>query len=165
MRRGFYLVLMVVLVLRGLTGTAMAAGVLAPLHPGVAPSLAVQSHAGHGAGPAEVRADAGHHTAHSFADGQVPHGIPAADAAPDPSTHAVAAEIAVTPPGDGDLAGCAGDDHHATACSACDICHAAMLEALIATTPAHRALGGALPTASAAFHSASAALAIKPPIG
>ena len=33
MRRGFFFLLMVVLVLRGLTGTAMAAGIVAPLLP------------------------------------------------------------------------------------------------------------------------------------
>ena len=162
MRRGFYFVLMVVLVLRGLTGTAMAAGVLAPLHPGGPEYLEAQSHAGHGAAPAEPQGNAIHPTAHSSASGQVPHGVHAGDAVHDSLGHAVTAVISS---GDGYIAGCAGDDHHAATCSACDICHAAMLEALIATTPTHRALGGALPTASAAFHSASAALAIKPPIG
>ena len=165
MRRSFYFVLMVVLVLRGLTGTAMAAGVLAPLHPGGPEYLEAQSHAGHRAAPAEPEGNAIQPTAHSSAGGHDPHSVHAADAVHDPFAHAVTAETAVMSPGDGDIAGCAGDDHHVTTCSACDICHAAMLEALIASTPAHRALGGAPPTASAAFHSAAAALAIKPPIG
>lgn len=44
MRRGLYFVLMVVLVLRGLTGTAMAAGVLPPLLPASAPHAQEHSH-------------------------------------------------------------------------------------------------------------------------
>ena len=44
MRRGLYFVLMVVLVLRGLTGTAMAAGVLPPLLPASAPHVQEHSH-------------------------------------------------------------------------------------------------------------------------
>ena len=177
MRRGFYFVLMVVLVLRGLAGTAMAAGALPPL-PAGAPL--VQGHSHH---PAFNSAPAGAEAApalHSEAVAPLPDaqahgghpGTQAATAAPlsdqgspgvGDHTHPHAAQA--TPPAcDGSAASCAAHEHHAAACSACDICHSAMLHVPAALAPAAGATGSALPMGSAQFDSAPAALAIKPPI-
>ncbi|RQO83452.1 hypothetical protein DBV10_03775 [Acidovorax sp. FJL06] len=147
---------MVVLVLRGLTGTAMAAGVLPPLQPLEAPHSHVQADA-----PA---AAAGH---------QSPSGAQGAQAGSPEATEPEAGhdhDHASAPAGptdaalcDGTTAGCTAHDHHA-ACSACEICHSAMLDAPAALTPAHLPPGALRPWASAQFDSAPAALAIKPPI-
>ncbi len=143
MRRGFFFLLMVVLVLRGLTGTAMAAGIVAPLLPaGPAQHTAVHQPVVEGMAPADAHAH---------------HGSPAAEPALDHSaSHAAACQD--------HGAGCPthGDhDHHSASCSACEICHSAMLGLPASLTPAPLAL---LPLASAQFDSAPAALAIKPPI-
>lgn len=158
MRRGFYFMLMWVLVLRGLTGTAMAAGMLPPLAPMNAQHQQTQDHthgdAAHAANPMAFGHD-GH------------HGIDAANTAPDhhdaPAV-AAAAAVAVAVACDSTDAACAGHDHHASTCSACGICHSAMLEARTALIPSPLPTGTALPGASAQFDSAPAALVIKPPI-
>ena len=138
MRRSLYFVLMVVLVLRGLTGTAMAAGIL--------PTLPATGAAHHQALAAEEHGG-GHHGAH--ADMALPEDGPA---------HAAGCDAAST-------TGCAAHEHHASTCSACEICHSAMLDAPPAPAQAPvLATGAGLPAASARFESALPAPAIKPPI-
>lgn len=159
MRRGLYFVLMVVLVLRGLTGTAMAAGVLPPLLPASAPHAQEHSHvvAAEAAYPTsqEHRTDqAAQAMAAEMQEGD--HAIAHHD---DHAVHAAAASAC-----DGELVGCAAHDHHSAACSACEICHSAMLDAAPAASCALRRPGTPLPTASARFDSAPPALTIKPPI-
>jgi len=129
MRRSLYFVLMVVLVLRGLTGTAMAAGIL----------------------PA---AGAAHHQAVAAEHGGSHHALPKDDYA-----HASSACD------DSSATGCAAHEHHASTCTACEICHSAMLDAPPAPAQAPIvATGSERPATSARFESALAAPAIKPPI-
>ncbi|PJI98125.1 hypothetical protein CLU85_2930 [Acidovorax sp. 69] len=170
MRRGFYILLMVVLVLRGLTGTAMAAGVLPPLQPLGEPhgyqQEPPQSHH-HGstlsaAATTSQPDDNGHNNhpgmsaqATTETEGKHAHGHDYASTAPTPS------ELTVC---DGSTGGCTTHDHHTAACSACEICHSAMLNAPAAVTSAHLPPGALQPLATAQFDSAAAALAIKPPI-
>ena len=148
MRRGFYFVLMMVLVLRGLAGTAMAAGVLPPL-PTQGPAeqrQGQQEHPHHHDG-ADTEADAAKLMGAADPTHASHHGMQAAHAACGDST-----------------SGCAAHDHHSATCSACEICHSAMLDApaRLALTPS--APGSLLALTAAPFDSAPAALAIKPPI-
>lgn len=158
MRRGplFYL-LMVVLVLRGLMGTAMAAGMLPMQHgpaTAVVQAAAADHHvqhghafasdaaqaAGHGNMPAGMHAD-GHGAttgAHQGCDGSTPASISAG-------------------------AGCATHNQHAN-CTACEICHSALLEPPAMLAAPLPLTAGAAPAAATPFDSATAALAIKPPI-
>jgi len=136
MRRSLYFVLMVVLVLRGLTGTAMAAGILPATGAAHHQASVAEEHGG------------GHHGAH--AGTALPEDGPA---------HAVGCDDAAS------TTGCAAHEHHASTCSACEICHSAMLDAPPAPAQAPvLATGAGLPAASARFESALAAPAIKPPI-
>lgn len=128
MRRGLFVFLMMVLVLRGLTGTAMAAGLVPPLAPLEAPHAQMLDH-GHG------EAASAAHTP-----------LAAAAQCTESSDH------------------CAQPGHHASACSACEICHSAMLTPPAPPAQATPPAGHARPLASAPFDSAPAALAIKPPI-
>lgn len=167
MRRGFFFLLMVVLVLRGLTGTVMAAGIVAPLLPaGAAQHVGAHQPTAEGM----VHDDQGHHRDHSAtfaqaedlapADAHTPDGGPAAEPGID---HTASHSAACQNPD----AGCkSGDDHdhHSASCSACEICHSAMLGLPASLTPAPLPAGALLPLASAQFDSAPAALAIKPPI-
>lgn len=144
MRRGFALVLMVVLVLRGLVGTAMAAGVLPPVLPQV--PAAVQHMHAHDQGHAHERLhqqDAGPSAKHP--------------AEPLAAAHGCADE--------GGAGSCAVHDHQSGTCSACEICHAAMLGTVAATVGAQSLPSRALPAARARFDSAPFEQAIKPPIG
>ena len=166
MLRGFFFLLMVVLVLRGLTGTAMAAGIVAPLLPaGPAQYTGVHQPMAEGMGH-----DHSHVLDHSAtlaqaegvapADAHAHHGAPAAEPGID---HTASHSAAWQDPD----AGCkSGDDHdhHSASCSACEICHSAMLGLPASLTPAPLPAGALLPLASAQFDSAPAALAIKPPI-
>jgi hypothetical protein len=141
MRRGLYFVLMVVVVLRGLTGTAMAAGVLPPLlTSGMAPQQQSlpqhQHHHDEKVAAAEAGAD---HASH--------HDLQAIDAlcegeSPDCDSHA----------------------HHSATCSACEICHSAMLDTPDQSRLTPSQPGNTLPPTADRFDSAPAALAIKPPI-
>jgi len=132
MRRSLYFVLMVVLVLRGLTGTAMAAGIL----------------------PALPAAGAAHHQAVAAEHGGSRHALPEDD-------HAHASSVC----DDSSATGCAAHEHHASTCTACEICHSAMLDAPPAPAQAPIvATGIGRPATSARFESALAAPAIKPPI-
>ena len=129
MRRGLFFVLMVVLVLQGLTGTAMAAGVLPPL-------ALTQATAAH-------QNESAQHTTHD-----------------DASHHGTAADLG------NHCADTSADCHpheHAT-CSACEICHSAMLAAPGVSTPAARLPSAHLRHTPAPLHNAPAALLIKPPI-
>lgn len=152
MRRGLYFVLMMVLVLRGLAGTAMAAGVLPQLSAyGPAEQQwgpqGQQAHADHHNNAAHTEADAANWTGAADPEHASHHGLQAATAAcDDPAT------------------GCTGHDHHSSACSACEICHSAMLDAPPQSALAPSTPGSLLALFAAPFDSAPAALAIKPPI-
>lgn len=174
MRRGLSILLMLVLVLRGLTGTAMAAGVLPPLQPPGAQHGHIQADTAHAPAEAQTAPSGAHGAHHGAPSNHQPSKAPAtepenghghdfdhdhdhdhASAAP------ASADVAAC---DGSTAGCAAHEHHATACSACEICHSAMLDVPAALTPAHLPTGPQRPLTSAQFDSAPAALAIKPPI-
>ena len=150
MRRGFYFMLVWVLVLRGLTGTAMAAGMLPPLLPMNAQHQQTQEHA---------HSDAVHTAHHATSGHGGHHDTQAADTAPN-HYHAPAQSAAC----ESTDAACAGHDHQVSTCSACEICHSAMLATPAALTAAQLPTGAALPLAFAQFDSAPAALVIKPPI-
>ena len=163
MRRGLYFILMVVLILRGLTGTAMAAGVLAPLLPigmtqqqqPVALHGKVHGHGEALAAGAQISTGHGdHHGGMQAANAEL-H----TDAASD-NDHPAAVSVAC----EGPSTGCAGPDHHTNNCSACEICHSTMLNTPVVLTQAQRCSGPTLPVTSAQFDSAPAALVIKPPI-
>ena len=166
MRRGFFFLLMVVLVLRGLTGTAMAAGIVAPLLP-AGPAQHTAAHQPMAEGMAHDHSHPHDHSAtpaqaedSAPADAHAHHGSPAAEPAIDHSaSHAAACQDHGT--------GCpahSDHDHHSASCSACEICHSAMLGLPASLPPAPLPAGALLPLASAQFDSAPAALAIKPPI-
>lgn len=152
MRRGLYFVLMMVLVLRGLAGTAMAAGVL--------PQLSAYGPAEQHWGPQGQHAQPNHHDngAHTEADAANLMGTAAAEHA---SHHGLQAATGAC---DDPATGCAGHDHHSGACSACEICHSAMLDAPTQTALAPSTPSSLLALFAAPFDSAPAALAIKPPI-
>lgn len=144
MRRGLYFVLMLVLVLRGLTGTAMAAGVMPPLSThAMAQQQQVHEHLHD-----EL------HDAHAHAG--------AADVAHNSHHSAQAAQLACNHTGDN--IDCAAQEHHSSTCSACEICHSAMLDTPARLPLACAPTGTSLPLAAAPFDSAPAALVIKPPI-
>ena len=165
MRRGFFFLLMVVLVLRGLTGTAMAAGIVAPLLP-AGPAQHTGAHQPVSEGMAHDHSHPHDHSAtlaqaEGLAHAHAHHDGPAAEPALDHTTasHSAACQDHGT--------GCqahSNHDHHSASCSACEICHSAMLGLPASLTPAPLPAGALLPLASAQFDSAPAALAIKPPI-
>lgn len=150
--------MMLVLVLRGLTGTAMAAGMVPPVLP-----AALQTASAHPHPAAHLE---GHDHAHVHGHGRAHGEALSADGHAEPhGSHAMK-----LPCHGGGPADCAdqhaGNGHHAGkgTCSACEICHSAMLALpLVQTTAAVRA-GTPLPDASAQFHSAPAAQALEPPI-
>lgn len=164
MRRGFYILMMLVLVLRGLTGTAMAAGVVAPMQPASPLAFVAAGHAAHTA----------HHSAangavHGHAqDHRHDSGVHTAAKAPAQDGHAAKVPCHGTDHASAATAGAAhmAGAHHPgeSTCSVCEICHSAMLALPLvqAGTPART--GTLLPDASAQFHSAPAALAFEPPI-
>ena len=166
MRRGFFFLLMVVLVLRGLTGAAMAAGIVAPLLP-AGPTQHTGAHQPMAQGMGHDHSHPHDHSATPTqaegvapADAHAHHGAPAAEPGID---HTASHSAAWQDPD----AGCkSGDDHdhHSASCSACEICHSAMLGLPASLTPAPLPAGALLPLASAQFDSAPAALDIKPPI-
>lgn len=131
MRRGLFFVLMVVLVLRGLTGTAMAAGVLPPLELTQAAAAHLHDDA---AAQHAIHDDASRHSTAS-----------------DLGSHCQEASAECHP------------HEHAT-CSACEICHSAMLAAPCVSPHVPRLPGAHLRHTPAPLHNAPAALLIKPPI-
>ena len=149
MHRFFSLLLMLLLVLRGLLGTAMAAGMVPVLLPAD--------------GPPQPVVQSVQQQAHSAHQAHAPDALAAAAAAaqtPGPGTaHTPCADPANSP--------CNGASAHAHSplCSACEICHSVLL-----VTPQwgsnlpHPVASEVQPGATARFASAAAALAIKPPI-
>ncbi len=139
MRRILSLALMLLLVLRGLMGTAMAAGTV-PAMPAASPALHGQLAQAHSADPVLS-------AQHAEANG--PHGGAAQAACQGTASH-----------------GCDTPAHSptCTACSACGICHSALLAPPTVAAAPTDASSAVRPTATAAFTSAQAALAIKPPI-
>lgn len=147
MRRGLFLVLMVVLVLRGLTGVAMAAGLMPPVAPAAAHHAQEQVQT-HGAALTALnvgtaQASGHHHGGHAS---PVDH----------PWGTTASCESATD--------ACSDQEHHASTCSACEICHSAMLTPFVPPAQAALAPGHARPLASAPFDSAPAASTTKPPI-
>lgn len=172
MRRGLSLLLMVVLVLRGLTGTAMAAGVLPPLQSPATPHSYIHADTGRAAPHTPAEARQAPSAAHGTHHGSPP---PPESTATEPEAehdhhdhdhdHALAAPAAADVAAcDGASTGCAAHEHHASACSACEICHSAMLDVPAALTPVHQPPGPLHALSAAPFDSAPAALDIKPPI-
>ena len=141
MRRGLFMFLMLVLVLRGLTGTAMAAGLVAPLAPGGAHPVHQQNHH-HGA--VQVQDASGHHA------------------------DAFATSLSLEPGASGTCEsgseGCGLHADHAGTCSACEICHSAMLAPSAPSGAVLPAVDPVPPQGTTTYHSAPAALTIKPPI-
>lgn len=161
MLRGFHFLMMLVLVLRGLSGTAMAAGMVPPSKPCAA--LAAQ-------GTAQVAGQAHQAAGHGHAPQPLDEGMPHAAA------HALGhgGQAAKAPCHGADHAGCAhadpermtfGQAQGDSTCCACDICHSAMLALPIVLADAPARKGASLPDASARFLSAIATLAFEPPIG
>ena len=155
MRRFFPLVLMLLLVLRGLVGTAMAAGMVATLPAGepVQQAHSMQqpplhlSHAsedGVAAETADLVAMAEHSMGmqnDSFGDG----------------SHAPCSDPSASP--------CGQAEHtHSPLCQACEICHSALLVPSQLNALPHPGGPEVRPAPTAMFASAAAALAIKPPI-
>lgn len=135
---------MVVLVLRGLMGTAMAAGVLPPVQP-----AGGTQHGSHVTALASTGAESAAQPHDHQHAGHGEHAPAAAEA--DAACH-------------GDSAACGAHEHHAATCSACEICHSAMLDVPSLFTHTHHAPGTLRAHALAPFDSAPAARAIKPPI-
>ncbi|CAN7421769.1 hypothetical protein LJR118_002731 [Acidovorax sp. LjRoot118] len=149
MRRGplFYL-LMVVLVFRGLVGTAMAAGMLPMQHgpAAIAPAAVADHHGQHGhASATDAAHTADHGSTHGGGHGGTDAGALACDGSAPTST------------------GCATHSQHAN-CTACEICHTALMEPPAMPAAPLPLAAGAAPAAATPFDSATAALAIKPPI-
>ena len=152
MRRFFPLVLMLLLVLRGLVGTAMAAGMVAPL-PAAEPVQQVHSMQQPLHMPQALKGGAAVETVglvamaeHSMGTHNGGDGSPAQCSNPSDSP-------------------CSHAEHsHSPLCSACEICHSVLLVPPQLNTPPHPGAAEALPVATAHFASAPAALAIKPPI-
>ncbi|GKS90791.1 hypothetical protein [Acidovorax sp. SUPP2539] len=146
-----FLFLIVLMALRGLAGNAMAAGML--------PAVGTAAHAAHAA--AEPRSGTPPaHTLHTAAPSDAAALAPCHGEATAPS-----AEAAQAPHGGaGDASPHTSHHAHDGGCSACGICHSAMLTPPLAD-PARTALPRApLPLAERRFASALTAQAIKPPI-
>lgn len=135
---------MVLLLLRGLLGSAMAAGVVAPMS---------GSHAPPASWSADGAAMAGHAgMSPGQADGSETATVPVHLADLDAAVHCD------HPAADGSTA------DHAGTCSACEVCHSAMMQAVwLPESPVLR-LPFALPAVRSPFASAPAFGAIKPPI-
>ncbi|MGV3682380.1 MAG: hypothetical protein ACO1PM_22065 [Acidovorax sp.] len=152
MRRGFLLyLLMGLLVLRGLVGTAMAAGMVPMQHHAPAATVqaqvADQHHGQHDHPAAATQADHGslHGAAHGGADATA-HAAPLAC-----DGSAAASNV------------CATHNQHAN-CTACEICHTALMEPPALPAAPLPPAASAAAAAATPFDSATAALAIKPPI-
>mgnify|MGYP003548801953 FL=1 len=143
MRRILSLALVVMLVLRGLMGTAMAAGVVPPL-----PIQSVQTvqKAAPATPTAHASAIAGH-------PGHALHATPGDD-------HHAAAPVNChdTPTSE------CGPHEHSPSCADCDICHSAMLAPPALPAPPLHLRGAVRSADSVPFASVQAARTIKPPI-
>ena len=145
MRRIFRLVLVLLLVLRALMGTAMAAGMLPALPADVPAHTAQQLHQTHASDNIPALGAGMVLTADNSMDFQ------------DKGVHIQCYDPASGP--------CDGSSHaDSPLCSACEICHSA---ALLPRTPGTLPHSGAVetqPGPTARFASAAAVLALKPPI-
>lgn len=151
MRRIFPLVLTLLLVLRGLVGTAMAAGMVPALptdSPAPPAPLVQQLHQTHQTHSSDSTAADAFGMALT-ADGGM--GLQ------DQGMHTQCADPAT--------GACDTSAHtHSPLCSACEICHSAVLLPPRPSTPPHSGAVEMRSGSSAWFASAAAALAIKPPI-
>ena len=150
MRRGLSFILVLLLVLRGLLGDAMAMGA-APVPQPAAPA--------HHHAPSDpdrgVHALMGHEAVHpQQAAGHADH----ADHVP---VHEAAAD-ACAPSASAQDADCGHE--HGPACSACGICHSALYTPDLPVPPQALASTALRPLGGERFASAPAALLIKPPI-
>ncbi len=162
MRRPLSIVLVLLLVLRGLLGDAMAMGA-APVMSALA--LAAASV------PALDPASALHHHAPEIAreitqspdSPEQHHAAHAADHGPDHASHAEHS-AGCAPQASGHPGGGCGEHEHGPSCTLCGICHSALF------TPGQIGSDGAAPSAalrpqgSTRFASAAKLQAIKPPI-
>lgn len=165
MRRGLHFLMVFVLILRGLAGTAMAAGVLPPLLPS-GPQHA-QPHSQHG--PHAGKTVAAPHAVHAAHAADVPAVVAANTGVLDGShpghVHTSHPANAVSVPQCGECLDIpAAHEHHSVACSACEICHSAMLDVAALAMPMLSLMDSAQPITRVQFDSAPAALAVKPPI-
>lgn len=146
MRRILSLLLMLLLVLRGLVGTAMAAGMVPVLLPAD--------------GPPQPVVQSVQQKAHSAHQAHAPDALAAASQAPDQdTTHTQCADPASSSCGD------SATHAHSSLCSACEICHSVLQVPPSWGSNLPRPVASEVqPGATARFTSASAALAIKPPI-
>ena len=161
MHRFFHLLLMLLLVLRGLVGTAMAAE-MAPALPTVGPAQQAQSvqqplHLSHTSHTSHTsHASVGSATVETVGVVVTAEHVMHAQNGGDES-HAPCSDPSASP--------CDGSAHtHGPLCSACEICHSAVLLPLLLNTSPHPGAVEVRPVAMAPFASAAAARAIKPPI-
>lgn len=146
MRRILSLALVVMLVLRGLMGTAMAAGVVPPL-----PIQSVQTV--QKAAPATPTAHASAIAGHSGHSGHALHATLGDD------HHATGpVNCHDTPTSE------CGPHEHSPSCADCDICHSAMLAPPALPAPPLHLRGAVRSADSVPFASVQAARTIKPPI-
>ncbi|ATH14798.1 hypothetical protein CHL79_21395 [Delftia acidovorans] len=150
MRRPLSIVLVLLLVLRGLLGDAMAMGA-APVMGVPAPAVASASDS------------ALHHHAPEIAQSPDSHERHPAHATEQPS-HTSHAEHSAASQAGGPAGGSCGEHEHGPSCTLCGICHSALF------TPGQIGSDGAAPSAalrpqgSTRFASAAKLQAIKPPI-
>lgn len=161
MHRFFHLLLMLLLVLRGLVGTAMAAEMV-PALPAVGPAQQAQSlqqplHLSHTSHTSHTsQASVGSATVETVGVVVTAEHVMHAQNGGDES-HAPCSDPSASP--------CDGSAHtHGLLCSACEICHSAVLLPLLLNTSPHPGAVEVRPVAMAPFASAAAARAIKPPI-
>ena len=161
MHRFFHLLLMLLLVLRGLVGTAMAAEMV-PALPAVGPAQQAQSvqqplHLSHTSHTSHTsQASVGSATVETVGVVVTAEHVMHAQNGGDGS-HAPCSDPSASP--------CDGSAHtHGPLCSACEICHSAVLLPLLLNTSPHPGAVEVRPVAMAPFASAAAARAIKPPI-
>ena len=161
MHRFFHLLLMLLLVLRGLVGTAMAAEMV-PALPAVGPAQQAQSlqqplHLSHTSHTSHTsQASVGSATVETVGVVVTAEHVMHAQNGGDES-HAPCSDPSASP--------CDGSAHtHGPLCSACEICHSAVLLPLLLNILPHPGAVEVRPVAMAPFASAAAARAIKPPI-
>ena len=152
---------MLLLVLRGLVGTAMAAEMV-PALPAVGPAQQAQSvqqplHLSHTSHTSHTsHASVGSATVETVGVVVTAEHVMHAQNGGDES-HAPCSDPSASP--------CDGSAHtHGLLCSACEICHSAVLLPLLLNTLPHPGAVEVRPVAMAPFASAAAARAIKPPI-
>ena len=161
MHRFFHLLLMLLLVLRGLVGTAMAAEMV-PALPAVGPAQQAQlvqqplhlSHTSHTS-----------HTSHASVGSATVETVGVVVTAEHVMHAQNGGDESHAPCSDPSASPCDGSAHtHGPLCSACEICHSAVLLPLLLNTSPHPGAVEVRPVAMAPFASAAAARAIKPPI-